>query len=148
MRNAGVWAAAIILFFSGAIFYQSMKLDFEGPLGFGPGFFPFWLSIFLFVLSVTYLLSALKHSIRISDIFPKQQALGEFLAIIGSMVLFVLIVEFTGFMIAGTLALILLLYRSFKWYYSLSLSFIITLVIFLIFAKALAIPLPVNSLGW
>ncbi|MEW9672432.1 tripartite tricarboxylate transporter TctB family protein [Ammoniphilus sp. 3BR4] len=148
MRNAGVWAAATILFFSGVIFYQSMKLDFEGPLGFGPGFFPFWLSIFLFVLSVTYLLSALKHSIRISDIFPKQQALGEFLAIIGSMVLFVLIVEFTGFMIAGTLALILLLYRSFKWYYSLSLSFIITLVIFLIFAKALAIPLPVNSLGW
>lgn len=148
MRNAGVWAAAIILFFSGAIFYQSMQLDYEGPLGFGPGFFPFWLSVFLIVLSVIYLLSALKNFIHISDIFPKQQGLGEFLAIIGSMVLFVFIVEFTGFMIAGTLALILLLYRSFKWYYTLSLSFVITLVIFLVFAKALAIPLPVNSLGW
>ncbi|MFC0273294.1 tripartite tricarboxylate transporter TctB family protein [Metabacillus herbersteinensis] len=148
MRNAGVWAAVIIMLFSGLVFWQSNKLDYSGPLGFGPGFLPFWLSLVLMILSIIYLLMALKDSIPINEILPKGQALREFLVIIGSMVLFVFLVEFTGFVIAGTLSLIMLLYRKFKWYYSLTISIGITTIIFLIFAKALAIPLPVNSLGW
>lgn len=148
MRNAGIWAAVIILLFSVVIFWQSIHLDYKSPLGFGPGFFPFWISLFLLVLSLVYLLTVIKDSISIHEILPKNQALKEFLLIIGSMFLFVFIVKMTGFVIAGTLSLILLLYRTFKWYWSLSISVGISVIIFLIFAKALAIPLPVNSFGW
>ncbi|MBP1157017.1 MULTISPECIES: tripartite tricarboxylate transporter TctB family protein [unclassified Paenibacillus] len=148
MRNAGVWAAVVIMVFSGIIFWQSNQLAYEGPLGFGPGFFPFWLSLFMMVLSIVYLISVLKESIKISDIFPKNKELREFLLIVGSMVLFVLIVESVGFVTAGTLSMLMLFYRVFKWYWSLSLSIGISVAIFVIFAKALTIPLPVNGFGW
>jgi putative tricarboxylic transport membrane protein len=148
VRNAGVWAAMVILIFSGFIFWESTKLEYEGSLGFGPGFIPYWLSIVLAILSIIYLVTALKEKIHISDIFPKNNALIDFVLIIGSMFLFILILEYTGFTIAGILSLALILYRTFKWYYVMLLSIGISVFIFLIFAKALTIPLPVNSLGW
>jgi putative tricarboxylic transport membrane protein len=148
LRNAGLWAAVIMFLFSAVFLWQSLKLDYKGPLGVGPGFFPFWLSLILIILSILYLLNAIKHVVSIHSIFPKNKALGEFLVIIGSMVLFVLLLEPIGFVAASALALIVLLYRSFTWYMSLLLSVGISVIIFLIFAKALDVPLPVNSFGW
>lgn len=138
----------MVMLFSGIFLYQSMKVDYEGPLGFGPGFFPLWLSVILLVLSIFYFVLSLKEDIHIRDIFPKGRSLHDFLFIILSMILFVLLLERTGFVIAGTLSLILLLFRTFKWYHSIWISIGITAVVFFIFAKLLAIPLPVNALGW
>jgi putative tricarboxylic transport membrane protein len=148
MRNAGVWASVFIMIFSGIFIYHSTKVDYEGPLGFGPGFFPLWLSIFLLILSAIYLIISLKENIHIRTLFPKGRSRNDFLVILLSMVLFVLLLERTGFLVAGAMSLALLMFRTFKWYYTLSLSIGISVVIFLIFAKALAIPLPVNQLGW
>lgn len=148
MRNAGVWASIVTMVFAAVFLYQSTKVDYEGALGFGPGFFPLWLSIILIVLSVLYLVTSLKETIHIRDLLPKGKSWQDFLIILLSMGVFIFLLEKTGFVIAGTICLVLLLFRTFKWYYTLSLSVGITLAIFLIFAKALAIPLPVNSLGW
>jgi putative tricarboxylic transport membrane protein len=148
VRNAGVWAAVLMLVFSGVIFWQSLKLDYEGPLGFGPAVFPFWLSLILIILSVIYLFSVIKNSISIDAIFPKGQPLTEFLVIIGSMLVFIILINIVGFTVAGTLSLCLLIYRSFNKYMTVLISAGITVMIFLIFAKALDVPLPVNSFGW
>jgi putative tricarboxylic transport membrane protein len=148
MRNAGVWASIFIMIFSGIFIYHSTKVDYEGPLGFGPGFFPLWLSIFLLILSALYLANSLKENIQIQNLFPKGRSRYDFLLILLSMVLFVLLLERTGFIIAGAISLASLMYRNFKWYYTLSLSIGISVAIFLIFSKALAVPLPVNQLGW
>lgn len=148
MRKAGLWAAIIILFFLGAIMWESLKLDYKGPLGFGPGYLPLWLSLFMAVLTIIYLISEWKNSISVSELFPKGPALREFLSIIVSMVLFVSLVDFAGFIIAGTLSLLIVLYRYFTRLQSLAISCSISIVIFMIFAKALSIPLPVNVWGW
>jgi len=148
MKNAGVWASIVIMVFAGIFIWNSTKIPYEGELGFGPGFFPFWLSILLFILGVLYFIISLKEKIILSEIFPKGRTLLDFGLIIVSMSVFVFLVEKTGFVIAGTLALIILLFRTFKWVNSIALSFGITLVVYIIFAKALTIPLPVNALGW
>jgi putative tricarboxylic transport membrane protein len=148
MRNAGVLASVFIMIFSGIFIYHSTKVDYEGPLGFGPGFFPFWLSIFLLILSALYLVISLKENIQLQNLFPKGRSRYDFIVILLSMALFVLLLEQTGFLVAGTISLALLTFRTFKWYYTLSLSIGISVIIFLIFAKGLAIPLPVNQLGW
>jgi putative tricarboxylic transport membrane protein len=148
MRNTGVWASVFIMIFSGIFIYHSTKVDYEGPLGFGPGFFPLWLSIFLLILSALYLAISVKENIHIRSLFPKGRSRYDFIVILLSMALFVLLLERTGFLVAGAISLALLMFRTFKWYYTLSLSIGISVVIFLIFAKALAIPLPVNQFGW
>ncbi|MEH7383403.1 tripartite tricarboxylate transporter TctB family protein [Bacillus sp. JJ1533] len=148
MRNAGVLAAILITIFSVFFLYHSTKLDYQGPLGFGPGFFPLWLSILLLFLSILYLMMSFKEVIDIREILPKGKSLLDFTFILLSMILFILLIERTGFVIAGTVSLIVLLFRTFKWYFTLSLSVGISLAIFIIFAKGLSIPFPVNSFGW
>lgn len=148
MRNAGVWAAIVVMLFSVVIIWQSTKLDYEGALGFGPGFFPLWISVLLFVLSIVYLINSRKEIIPINTLFPKGENLREFLEIAGSMIVFVILVEWAGFVISGTIALFFVMYRSFKWYYASLLSVGITIAVFIVFVKMLAVPLPVNSFGW
>ncbi|MEH7384427.1 tripartite tricarboxylate transporter TctB family protein [Bacillus sp. JJ1521] len=148
MRNAGVLAAILIIIFSSFFLYHSTTLDYTGPLGLGPGFFPLWLSILLLFLSIIYLMMSFKEVIDIREILPKGKSLLDFTFILLSMILFILLIERTGFVIAGTVSLIVLLFRTFKWYFTLSLSVGISLAIFIIFAKGLSIPFPVNSFGW
>ncbi|MEH7225173.1 tripartite tricarboxylate transporter TctB family protein [Bacillus sp. JJ1566] len=148
MRNAGVLAAILIIIFSSFFLYHSTTMDYKGPLGLGPGFFPLWLSILLLFLSILYLMMSFKENINIREILPKGKSLLDFTFILLSMILFILLLERTGFVIAGTVSLIVLLFRTFKWYFTLSLSVGISLAIFIIFAKGLSIPFPVNSFGW
>ena len=148
LLNAGVCSSIIIMLFSATFLWNSTKVDYEGPLGFGPGFFPLWLSIILLVLAVLYLFSSLKEKILMMDILPMGRAFQEFLLIIIAMSLFVFLLEKTGFIIAGTLSLIVLLIRTFKLVYNVVLSIGISVAIFFIFARALQIPLPVNAFGW
>ncbi|MBT2757853.1 tripartite tricarboxylate transporter TctB family protein [Mesobacillus foraminis] len=148
MRNAGIWASIVSMAFAGTFLYQSTKVDYDGALGFGPGFFPLWLSIIMLILSVFYLFSSLKEKIHIRKLIPEGNSWVDFLLILLSMAVFVFLLERVGFVLSGTICLILLLFRTFKWYYTVPLSIGITLAIFFIFAKALAIPLPVNALGW
>ena len=150
MKKAGLWAGLMVLVFAATIFWQSLGMDYKGSLGLGPGFFPRWLSGCMIILTLAYLVSVIRdpNAITFAELLPKNQALREFLLIIGSVIVFVLLVEWTGFVIAGVVTLMMLLYRAYKWYISLAVAVAISVSIFMIFAKALTIPLPVNSWGW
>lgn len=148
MRNAGSWAAVVLLIFSAVILWQSLGMENQNALGFGPGFFPFWLSLLMIVLSIAYLYQSRKEWISIKEMFPKNKALGEFLIIIGAMAFFVLTAEWIGFIAAGTISIFLLVYRAFSKLVAMSFSLGISVALFFLFAKALSVPLPVNSFGW
>ena len=60
IKNAGIWAGAFLLVFSAVLFQQSLELDYYNPRGPGPGFLPRWLAGLLFVVSVFYIIDALK----------------------------------------------------------------------------------------
>jgi putative tricarboxylic transport membrane protein len=148
-QNAGVWAGIVLLLFAFVIFGQALSLKYYTKFGPGPGLFPLWLSGILIILSIIYIWHSLKKEIiPLSNIIPKGRERGNILAVLGSILLFMLIVNFTGFIVASTLLLFILLVREYKWHLALGISTGVSILLFLIFKTFFAIPLPVNIFGW
>lgn len=149
MRNAGVWSGSIILLFASVIFYQALSLDYSTPLGPGPGFFPRWLGGLLAILAVAYIWDSIKNEvITISDMLPGGKALGNIVATLLGMVLFLAVVSSTGFVVAGTMLLFIMFVREYKWYTAFGVSFGISLLLLIVFQSILGVSLPVNEFGW
>lgn len=149
MKYVGVWTGILFFLFSSTLFYLSFEYEYYSRVGPGPGLFPAWLSGLLMVVSVIYIIDSFKKAeLKLKDILPKGDGLYTVLSIFGSVILFILIAPYSGFMIAGTLMIFILLFREYKWYKSLGISIIVTISIFFVFSTFLGVPLPVNALGW
>ncbi|WP_408010213.1 tripartite tricarboxylate transporter TctB family protein [Pseudalkalibacillus sp. A8] len=150
MKNFGMWIGIGILLFASFIFWASTPLQYYGQYGPGPGLFPAWLSGMLALFSILYILDCLRkeNNISISDIIPKGKVLFRILTVIASIIVFIVIAPFTGYVIAGIIVMVMMLLPDFKWYSTLAISTTVTLVLFLVFKTLLNIPLPANSLGW
>lgn len=148
-QNAGVWAGILILIFACVIFSQALTLDYYTTLGPGPGLFPLWLSGILIVLSILYIFQSIKkEAVSFAEILSKGRGLGNVVAVLGSVIVFMLIVNFTGFIVASTVLLFILLVREYKWHWGLGISAGVSILLFVVFQVFLGIPLPVNALGW
>jgi putative tricarboxylic transport membrane protein len=147
-NNARVWAGIVILLFAVTIFIQSFSYNYNSKMGPGPGLLPVWLSGSLIILSMIYLVKAMKSTKSNESVLPKGKSLRNVLTILFALIVFMLVVSLAGFMIAGTLFLYILLIRVYKWYINLGISIGVTGVLFLLFYKLLSVPLPVNVYGW
>jgi putative tricarboxylic transport membrane protein len=148
MKNLNMWVGIFILIFAGVTFYHGLSYEYYSNIGPGPGLFPIWLSGFLVILSVLFIVSAFKEKISFSDVFPKGSERNNILKILGSIVLFILISPYAGFTVAGTLVLLILFIGEMKWYTAVGTSVVTTVIIFLVFKTFLGVPLPVNVFGW
>lgn len=111
--------------------------------------FPRWLSGILIIISIVYIWQSVKKEVfQFKDIFPKGRELGNILSVLASVVVFMLIVNFTGFIIASTVLLFILLVREYKWYSGLAISAVTSIILFIVFKSFFDIPLPVNMFGW
>ena len=70
------------------------------------------------------------------------------LSVFVSVLMFMLIVNLTGFVIAGTVMMFILLSRGYKWFMALPIALVTSVLLFLLFDKVFSIPLPVNTFGW
>lgn len=138
----------LMLLFSAVIFCQSLRLDYYTDTGPGPGFFPLWLSGGLGIFSLSYIVSSFKEKIAFSEILPTGSGLWNVVTLVGSLVFFLLTVEYLGFLLACTIMLFFILRRLFTWYSGLMISIAISLCLFVVFHIFLGVPLPVNALGW
>ncbi|MBD1379552.1 tripartite tricarboxylate transporter TctB family protein [Metabacillus arenae] len=150
MRNYGVWVGIFILLFSIFMVNSSLKYEYYGQYGPGPGFFPLWLSGLLGVFSILFILDSLRKNNRItfSDVFPKGKILLSVLKVVFSILLFILISPFLGYIISSILIMLILLIPDFKWITSISTAVSVTIVLFVVFNIILDIPLPANIWGW
>jgi putative tricarboxylic transport membrane protein len=149
VNNAGVWAGIVILVYAITIFYQSFSLDYSTRLGPGPGFFPRWLSGGLIALTLMYIWDSAKNTIiSSSDLWPKGRALGTILSMLGGLVIFTTIVDYSGFVIAGSILLFAMFIRDYKWYTALGASVAIAVLLLFVFQSLLGVTLPVNEFGW
>lgn len=149
IKNAGVWAGAVLLAYSAVLFQQSFQLDYYNPYGPGPGFLPRWLSAMLFVVSVVYIWESVKGEvIRLVDLLPPGDARLDVALMLIGLCLFALLVDDIGFVLAGTQLVFLMTVRKFKWYYALPASLLIAVVLLVSFQKLLGVSLPVNDFGW
>ena len=149
MKNLGVYVALFFLIFSGVFFWFSFQLPYKSQFGPGPGLLPLWTSGLLLLFSIIYLIVAFKKDIiLIKDAFPKGEGAITVLVTVFSLILFMVLVQFAGFVVSGIIMLFLLFSRGYKWYWGLGLATTVTLVVFFLFGNLLGIPLPVNNYGW
>lgn len=149
IKNAGVWAGALLLVFSGVLVQQSLQLDYYNPLGPGPGFLPLWLGALLFIVAILYIVDALRSaSIDLAELLPVGDARLDIALMLLGLCLFALFVEDVGFVIAATQLTFLMTLRKFKWYYALPASVAVAVVLLLAFQTLLGVALPVNDFGW
>jgi putative tricarboxylic transport membrane protein len=149
LRNAGFCVGIVILCFAILILSQSLSLNYYSDLGPGPGLLPLWLSIILIVLSLSFIFKSLKKEIILfSEILPKDRGLRNILAIVGSVILFIILAPFTGFTIAGISMLSVILVRDYKWFTAVGISTTVTVLLFFVFKSFLNVPLPINALGF
>lgn len=131
------------------IFYQSFSLDYSTQLGPGPGFFPRWLSGGLIILTFLYIGHSAKNKlVSTGDMWPKGRARGSILSMLAGLVVFTLIVNTTGFVVAGSILLFAMFSRDYKWYKALMASIAISVLLFVVFQSLLGVSLPVNEFGW
>ena len=149
VQNAGIWGGFLLLIFASILFTESLGLQYYTPTGPGPGFFPIWINGTLIILSIVYIgLSLKKEKILFKDIFPKGKDLINMLSVLGSIVIFMLIIEVAGFVTASTVLLFLVLFRLYKWYLALGVSVGTSILLLVIFQYVMEVPLPVNMFGW
>jgi putative tricarboxylic transport membrane protein len=145
----GFILAVFILVCSGIMFWQAISMGYYSEYGPGPGFLPLWVNGLLIILAVMYLIiSLIKSDIPLSKVFPKGEGFINVLVSMGASILFLIIIPYTGFVVASMITLFFLFLRGFKWYWSLGYSIGLSIILFMIFSTLLRVPLPVNVLGW
>jgi putative tricarboxylic transport membrane protein len=149
LRNASIYMGGVILLFASVVFWQSLQFEYYNEKGPGPGFFPLWLSGGLALFSIIYIGTSIKKEvILISDIIPKGKDLGNILTLLIGAIIFLLIINYMGFVLAASLLLFSILRRFYKWYVGIGISVGVSVCLFYLFHTLLGIPLPVNFLGW
>lgn len=146
-KTTSIVSSAVVLLFSVVMLIYSLQYPFESDIGPGPGLLPFWLSLILMVLSIAYMVVAVKGEDSI-EAMPTGKPLKEILFILICMVLYIFMLKYLGTVLAGTIFLFLLYRKSYKWYIALLISLGASVALFLLFAKLLNVNLPVNMFGF
>ena len=144
--KSDVVAGAVVLCLGIFSLIISFQYSYSGIVGLGPGFFPFWLSIFLIILAPIYMYESLKGKNVSSEEWPKGESLKRILFIIMTLFVFLLLFILCGFMIASVIFLALLFYKEYKWYTTAILSVGITVIVYVIFNTLLKAYLPTSGI--
>lgn len=149
LKNLGIYISLFFLFIGGIVFSQSLSMEYYSEYGPGPGLLPLWTGALIIVLSLFYFgITIKKDVILFSEVLPRGEGITNVLVSMGSLILFMIIVPYTGFLIGSIITLLILFKRGYKWNWALGLSVTVSLVTFGIFGLLLQIPLPVNEFGW
>ena len=122
--------------------------DFNVEWKLSPYLFPLIISIFLFILSISILASSLKENEKRKE---KEKGDIKSLLIFGLIcVLYLLVLNFLGFVLSSILLLIslMILLGERRWWFIALVSIISTVVIYLLFAKYLSVMLPKGRVFW
>lgn len=144
--NAGVWAGLVILAVAVIAFVISFQYSYSGIVGPGPGFFPFWLSLILMILAVLYIYESIKGKNVSDEEWPTGNSLKQIVFIIMALLLFLLLFVLCGYLVAGTVFLIVLFFKEYKWWQTVALSVGITMFIYMMFNNVLKVHIPANGI--
>ncbi len=135
-----------LLVCAGLMFKTSLDYGYYGKYGPGPGFFPVWISGGLIILSILYILESVKqtgHSF--AEIFPQGRDFSYMLTVIVSISALILMIDYTGYIVAGIIMLLLLFRREYQWHWAIGLSVVTALCLYVVFQVFLKIPLPQSA---
>lgn len=141
-NNLAFYMSLLFIGVSNVIFWQSMSLEYYSSLGPGPGLFPRWLSGIFMLLSVLYMISTIRQPIVWSEVMPSGKDLRNVGLVVASVASFALVLTEIGFVMAGFLATVLLLARSYTWPRASAIALSVNLAIYFTFTGWLDVPLP------
>jgi putative tricarboxylic transport membrane protein len=147
-KTVAFWAGLVLFSFSLLIFITSFQYEYVTGFGPGPGMLPLWLSAFMALLALIYLAQTIRHPASHQGMLPTKRAIYENGGILLYLILFICIVEYTGFTVASTMLLFLLFRGQFRWFVALCVAGGSSVFMFWLFAVILKLSLPVNIFGW
>jgi putative tricarboxylic transport membrane protein len=152
MQRIQQGAAVCFVIFSALVVWGSLSLEYYTKLGPGAGFFPLWLGVAMGGLSLVWLVQVSRRTGKPPSpaSFPGRTGIVRILAIIASLAVAALVMNFLGFQVAMFLLLIFLLLvlgRQPVW-----LTVIIALAgsigVYRVFVTYLDVQLPAASLAF
>ncbi|MDR1935658.1 MAG: tripartite tricarboxylate transporter TctB family protein [Candidatus Accumulibacter sp.] len=142
-QNAGLWFGLCFLAFSVLFFRLSFDLPYQSRLGAGPGMYPRWLSGIAIGVALLYIWQSCTVQVfRVGDSFPGRRALYNVAEIFFSCLVFLMLLNSVGFIVAGSLLLFITFARHYRVWLAVALSIGITLVCYLVFKVCFSVPLP------
>ena len=150
-KNAGVWAGSFFLAISliyGVTSFQYGYISKDQGIGPGPGFFPFWLCLFMGVCSTIHIFNSIRVPVSVKSILPDIRGMKAIGRIVFCILMYLLIARVAGFIITFTLMLFIFFYGYFKLHVNLLVSLGVVLFLYAVFIIWLGVPLPVNDFGW
>lgn len=144
--NSGVIAGAMILCLGIVTLIMSFQYSYSGIVGPGPGFFPFWLSLFLIILAPLYMYESFKEKNTSNEEWPKGESMKRIIFIFMALILFLTLFILCGFIVAGIFFLALLFYKEYKWYTTAMMSVGITAIMYVVFDLLLKVYLPTSGI--
>ena len=150
-------ASLLLLAFSSWVAWSAWKMTYWTSIGPGPGFFPFWLACIMGLLSVIWFIQLWLRPLpgEAMDMVPSHIGCFRIASLLGSSVLFGVLVERIGFsltMFALQLFLLTALGRQ-RWYTTLAIALTGSFGVHYVFTQHLKVPLPpsavvfLNNLG-
>jgi len=145
-------AILIIIAFSIWVVVEAFQLTYYTELGPGPGFFPFWLALFLGGLAAIWFVQLWLRPLqgRAREFVPNRPGFMRIVALILSVAVFGLLVEKIGFavlMFAFLLFLLVALGRQ-SVFVTLAVSILGSFGVYFVFSSWLKVHLPESSIAW
>lgn len=119
MRRASLVAGIVFLVFSLIVMVASWSMEYYSSIGPGPGFFPFWLSLALGLLSIAWIVQILRSAPKSGNksgkgkeeerFLPRGTALLRLLSIVGALCFMIILMEPLGFQLSMFAFMIFLL---------------------------------------
>jgi putative tricarboxylic transport membrane protein len=142
-QNAGLWVGLAFLAFSVLLFTMSFGLSYKSRLGAGPGMYPRWLCAISIVVALAYIWQSCTSQVfRVGEYFPGRRELANVGAIFASCLVFLLLLNHVGFIVAGTLLMFITFVRNYPLWKAVALSIGITLACYVLFKIFFSVPLP------
>lgn len=151
MKRPNQIAGIVLLLFSAFMAREAFDMTYYTPLGPGPGFFPFWVSVFIGLLSAIVLFQATFHRSdpMPEDFFPSRFGYYRVAAVTFGMIFVVVAMESLGFRLAMLPFLLFMLYALGK--QNLLVTSLVALAgsfgVFYVFNDWLQVPLPIGMFG-
>lgn len=150
MKRADRITGAVFLVFSLVALFESSKLPLADRSAPGQGFFPFWVSLTMVVLSALLLLAGLRRTTPNDPgiTWPTRRGIFRIVAAFASLLVYIYLVSVVGY-ILSTLAFLWLLvglFGSYPWYWSAGLGSTTAVLLYLVFQVWLGVQLPTGLL--
>lgn len=132
------------------IFISAMGMNYWSGYGPGEGFAPRWISGGLILFSLASAISSAKEpGVKFRDIFPEGKKERMNLLVTGvGLIVFLILVEFFGFLLGSIPLLILIFSRGFSWKLAIPLGIVLSVICYLLFGTVLEVPLPLGPFGF